>query len=61
MVKALLLLCMGCQVKVLPLCMVAVSICPKLSKDQLAGSNVTDDDQDASPHPVKTSIDDPSL
>ena len=43
----------GFQVNVFPLCIVAIKILPKLSKDQLAGSIVTVLDAEASPQPTK--------
>ena len=40
------------QVKVSPLCTVAINILPKLSKDQFPGSMSTLLDSEASPHPM---------
>ena len=50
-----MLLLIGCHVKVLPFNIVAVNICPKLSKAQSAGCNLIVEDNEAEPHPVKYS------
>ena len=47
------LLTLGSQVNVFPFLMVAVSIAPKLSSDQLPGSNITDDVVVCCPQPIK--------
>ena len=52
-VKAALLALIGFQENVLPFFAVAISCCPKLSNDQLAGSSITAEVPEAVPHPVK--------
>ena len=54
-VKALELALIGFQENDLPFLTVAISCCPKLSRDQDAGSIVKVCDNEASPQPVKYS------
>tara|TARA_B100001939_G_scaffold275193_2_gene243246 strand:- start:75 stop:440 length:366 start_codon:yes stop_codon:yes gene_type:complete len=49
----------GFHSNVLPFLTVAINICPKLSKDHAAGSKITFDVKDLSPHAVKNSTDAP--